>query len=519
MKTIYKISLCILIGALVACDPDRVDTEPLGATENTFFSNVIEFRRVVVGAYSKLYDHYHLNRGQWPNSLWLLPGDDLTETQGSRTAEELFDGNMSSTNPRLEWMFDNTYEMIAKCNVVIQKVNTVDFSQYEGADEIAYMEGEGLFIRAYSYFVLFNIFGNVPLVIDRITTPEATNTPVSPMADVLDQVILDAENAISILPESWDPIYAGRATKNSARGLLAKALVFRGNYAGSTADFTQAISVFNSISGASLMTSYLDNFDEKVENNAESLFEIQGSKPPAINNIFLYNDGPWRGVENMSLFRGMMRPAGKGTASDQASTRFLVTDKLFNNFGTDPRISYFLQPDDNEGGKMFQKYTLDELDSRPSFGASVNNERVLRYGDIKLLIAEAELKAGTPAAAIGHINDIRTRARDWGVASGEGNGVDPANHSTSETNAATIMQWIMDERFVELAGEGQRWWDLKRWHVGGDIDLTGWGSGDQHFSSNLSSASQFNVDTHLIFPIPQVEISRNSAILNNNPGY
>jgi len=77
----------------------------------------------------------------------------------------------------------------------------------------------------------------------------------------------------------------------------------------------------------------------------------------------------------------------------------------------------------------------------------------------------------------------------------------------------------MDERFVELAGEGQRWWDLKRWHVGGDIDLTGWGSGDQHFSSNLSSASQFNVDTHLIFPIPQVEISRNSAILNNNPGY
>src|SRR5690606_34460987 len=96
----------------ISCDPDRVDSPPLGATEESYFSNVIEFRDVMIGAYSKLYHYYFFNvpGTNWPNSLWLLPGDDLTETNATRTAEELFDGSMNSTNPRLEWMFDNIYE-------------------------------------------------------------------------------------------------------------------------------------------------------------------------------------------------------------------------------------------------------------------------------------------------------------------------------------------------------------------------------------------------------------------------
>ena len=173
-----------------------------------------------------------------------------------------------------------------------------------------------------------------------------------------------------------------------------------------------------------------------------------------------------------------------------------------------------------EGGRLFQKYTLPEIEVlNGPHATSTNNERVLRYADMKLLVAESELKTGNLASAIGHINDVRTRARDWGLASGEGDGIEPANHSTTETNSATIMQWIMDERYVEMAGEGQRWWDLKRWHVDGDMDLTGWTSGDQHFSSHLASSSQFDINKHLVFPLPQTEIERNSAIMDNNPGY
>ncbi len=148
-----------------------------------------------------------------------------------------------------------------------------------------------------------------------------------------------------------------------------------------------------------------------------------------------------------------------------------------------------------------------------------NNERVLRYADIKLLAAEALLKTGSPSAAIGHINDIRTRARTWALSSGNGDGTIPANYSTTETNTATVMQWVMNERYVELAGEGQRWWDLKRWHEAGDINLSGWNGGDTHFSTNLSSPVQFDVNKHLVFPLPQSEVERNSGIIENNPGY
>ena len=520
MKTKFKILIYLVLFIMVGCDVERVDSPPLGNTEESYFTNVIEFRNVVIGAYSKLYDYYFYNvpGGNWANSLWILPGDDLTETNASRTAEELFDGSLNSTNTRLEWIFDNTYEMIQKSNVILDKVNSIDFSNYESADEIAMMEGEGLFLRAYAYFNLFNIYGSVPIVTSRLNT-ETINTPKSDQIEVLNQVISDAQAAIGILPESWADIYRGRATKNAARGLLVKALVFRGNYTQSPTDYEEAITVFSSIT-ASLTPRYLDNFDAAVENNLESLFEIQAASPTAINNVFLYNDGPWRGVEDMSVFRGMLTPAGKGTVSDLASTRFLITEKLLTNYGDDPRISYFLRDDDNEGGRIFQKYTADEIDQRlPPFQSSINNERVLRYADIMLLIAEAYLKSGRPSDAVSAINSIRTRARNWGLSSGTGDGVVPVDYASGETNNATIMQWIMNERFVELAGEGQRWWDLKRWHVAGDIDLSGWSGDINGFSTNLASPVQFDVNKHLVFPLPQTEIERNDQILENNPGY
>jgi len=138
---------------------------------------------------------------------------------------------------------------------------------------------------------------------------------------------------------------------------------------------------------------------------------------------------------------------------------------------------------------------------------------------VKLLAAEAALKAGSAAAASGHVNDIRGRARTWAQTSGHGDGTVPAARPTTETNVSTIMEWIRDERYVELAGEGHRWWDLKRWHAVGDINLTGWTGDNNGFSTYLASPVQFDVNKHLVFPLPHAEIERNSGITENNPGY
>lgn len=527
MKILIKSSIIALAITFFSCDPDLVDEDPLGPTEQSYFSNVIEFRTQLVSVYAEIYDDYHysapsFNQNGWISGTWLLPGDDLTETNAARTSVELFDGSLNPTNTQVGFAFTASYKMIARANVTIEKVQTVDYSNFEGAEEISRMEGEALFLRAYAYFKLFNIFGSVPLVTARLQSEEETNTPKAPALDILSQVIDDTRSAIEFVPETWDSINAGRITKNAARGLLAKALVFRGNYTGNTADYQEALNVFNSIT-AELVPDYIDNFSSYTENNQESLYEVQATVPSSgNNNLVLHNDGAWRGVENCSVYRGyMMEFGGRGDFNDASATKFLITEKLLDGFGDDPRISVFLNPDDGFDGRIFQKYNKpDSVNVLSGFhGGSVNNERILRYGDLVLLAAEAALKTGNPAAAIGYLNEIRTRARAWGAASGNGDGVIPANLPTGETSESTIMQWIMDERFVELAGEGHRWWDLKRWHEAGNIDLTGWDGSENDFSTNLASPVQFDVNKHLVFPLPQNEIERNSGITENNPGY
>jgi hypothetical protein len=90
-------------------------------------------------------------------------------------------------------------------------------------------------------------------------------------------------------------------------------------------------------------------------------------------------------------------------------------------------------------------------------------------------------------------------------------GTAPADRSLAETNKTTIMNWIMTERFVELAGEGQRWFDLRRWHMQGLLTLN-----SAFFDSNIPSIT-FE-EKHLYFPIPNSEIDTNPNI-QQNPGY
>lgn len=528
MKILNKLFTGLLfIIVLGGCDPSLVDAPPLSGSEDNYFEDVNEFEAQLTSAYASLYDYYHyaapeLNTGGWPTGTWLLPGDDLTETEGARTSVELFDGTLNANNETVTFVFNASYKMINRANVTIEKVRTIDYSEFLGAERIDLMEGEALFLRAWGYYKLFNTFGSVPLVTKRLQTQEETNVPKSPPVDILTQVIEDTQRAIEVLPENWDQTQMGRVTKNAARGLLTKALVFRGNYTGNMGDYQEAFSVYNSIT-AELVPDYIDNFSAFTENNEESLFEVQaGVANNDLNNLILHNDGPWRGVENSSVFRGyMMEFAGRGDLNDQSSTKFLITKKLLNNFGDDPRISAFLNPDDEYDGRIFQKYNKpDSVNVLTAIhGGSANNERVLRYADLILIAAEAALKTGDHSTAVELINRIRTRARNWGESTGYGDGINPADHSVEETDRRIIMQWIMDERFVELAGEGQRWYDLKRWHVAGDIDLSGWNGSEENFSTAMVSPVQFDVNKHLVFPLPQSELERNSAINENNPGY
>ncbi len=493
-KLISLTMFLVLIG-YNACDESRLDVAPQSQTEDSYFKQEVEFERAVTGIYAKLTDFYWYNRSADAclQPVTLLPGDDIT-TNG-QDAFETFSGIQTGTQ-RLADFFSTAYQLINRAIVVMDKNAEVEDGVYVTPGLKDYHRGEALFLRAYGYYLLWNIFGTAPLVTARVDNLNDTKPPSSTGTQLLDQAILDLTEAATLLPTSWAEAQRGRVTKNSAYGLLGKCLVFKGTITNSPADYQAAITAFDNISGASLVPAFDDNFAADTENNEESLFEYQATRAFGDDNIWLNNDFD-NAVGALSVFWGYY--------SDQfnlfGKSPFVATQKLADLFDdTDPRKELSLDPDT----RAFKKYvTRDELNQGGS--SSVNNPRILRYADVLLLKAEAlNESGGSTADAIAQINLVRERAR--------GAGTVPADRPSTETDREIIRQWIMDERLLELAGEGQRWFDLRRWALGEKITLD-----DGFFSSDRPNAMGFE-KKNLYFPIPNSETNVNPNIIPN-PGY
>lgn len=496
-KLILAFTMLLVFTGYNSCDESRLDLRPQSPTEDSYFKEEVEFERAVTGIYAKLTDLYWYNAGanNCVQPVTLLPGDDIT-TNG-QDEFEIF-SNIQPGSGRLGYFFKAVYQIINRAVVVMDKNAAVEDGVYIEPGLKEYHRGEALFLRAYAYYLLWNVFGTAPLVTERADELADTRPPSSSGTQLLDQAIADLTEAATLLPTSWPEENRGRVTNNSAYGLLGKCLVFRGNVTNAAADFQAAIVAFDNISSdVTLVDAFDDNFAADTENNAESLFEYQATRAFADDNIWLANDFD-NAVGALSVFWGYY--------SDQfnlfGKSPFVATQKLVDIFQAgDPRIDLSLDPDTKE----FKKYvTRDELNQGGS--SSVNNPRILRYADVLLLKAEALNESnGSTVEAIDQINLVRSRAR--------GAGASPANLSTAQTDRNIIRQWIMDERLMELAGEGQRWFDLRRWALAGKVTLD-----NGFFSSDLGAAMGFDANTHINFPIPNNETNSNPNI-TQNPGY
>lgn len=489
--------------AYYSCDKSKLDLLPHGPTELVYFSTESEFTKAVFGVYAKLTDFYgwvSTNGDVGPAAtlmpIFLLPGDDITTNNSNEEFEQF--GSLQASSGRVSNFFAAAYQLIARANVVLEKTAAVEEGVYTTPGLKDAHNGEALFLRGFAYYYLWNYFGTAPLNTARVTSTDQFTPPSTTGIQLLDQAIDDFTNAAALLPASWDEANKGRATKNAAYGFLGKCLVFRASATNAARDYTAAISAFNNISGVGLVPQFGDNFAFDTENNNESLFEFQASEAPG-NNIWLNNDFDnaignlsisWNYYDNQELY---------------GTSRFYATTKLLNSFiADDPRRDLTLDPSD----RTIRKYVARDKASLGWQHASVNNYRLLRFADVLLLKAEAIIQSGgATSEAIDLINQVRTRARNM-----EAGGTEPANYSASETNKETIMNWIINERLIELAGEGQRWLDLRRWQMQGIISLD-----NAFFSSNTTTMS-FQLPKHLLFPIPNSEIDVNPNV-QQNQGY
>ena len=500
MKTI-RISLVIFLALFFTSgcmNEENLDLLPLGDTEADIFDEVIDFERALLGTYSKIGDFYIYGNNAPIHEFFLLPGDDLTSV-GSYDFE-IF----STLQPGTEMInryFDFAYHLVSRANTVLEKIAA---DEELGADSAFgsntglrdNIKGECLFLRGWMFFHLWAYYGTAPVITERISTQDKINPESSDGIQLLNQAITDLTTAVGLLPSSWNDINRGRATKSTANGYLGKAYCNKASWTQDNSLFSQALSAFTAITDKSLVPDFNDNFSAYAENNNESLFENQAGQASASDNVWLMNDD-FSVVGSHSSYYGYFT----NDWSFWAQTPYIATDKLLAAIDpADPRLQYTADP----ATKRIQKYILENVGADTGVG-SLNNPRLLRYADILLLQAEALNETGNQAGAVALVNQVRARARNM-VAGG----TVPADIAAG--SQAQVRQAIMDERLVELAAEGQRWIDLRRWHKAGHIDMSSF-----NFSSDNPS---FNITLpkHLLYPIPSNEVDLNKNITQNT-GY
>ncbi|WP_339901499.1 RagB/SusD family nutrient uptake outer membrane protein [uncultured Cyclobacterium sp.] len=511
MKNIYYIISFIICAGFIftSCDDSTIELDPIGDTEAGFFQTEDQMTQAVLGVYQKVTFFYTFRGGQnnFLQGIWQLPSDDLT-TEANH-AYEFFSG-LNGNNGQLNNFYRFSYQLISRANTLLEKIEENGTIAYENQPELRdYHRGEALFLRSWMYFRLWNTYGTAPLVKERIVALENAFPPNSQGTELLDQAINDLEEAAQLLPEIWDDANSGRVTRNSALGFRGKILVFRGTVAGDNTDFISAIQDFDAMNGVSLTANYGDNFNAAMENNEESLFEFQANNQSSMNNAFLDNDS-FAVVGDIGAYYGQFarRPTWIGNAV------YSATPSLINEFDKeDPRINYIF---DMEPGLVTNvvKYIKDgNWTDAPggANGSSRNNPRILRYADVLLLKAEAIVRSGGNLSdAITIINQIRERARmsvENGIPSPE-----PADYSLSGMDDNTVLDWIFKERRMELAcEEGHRWYDLRRRHMAGEIDLLTWDFDSKRIDLEFE-------DYHVNFPLPEIEVIENEN-MNQNAGY
>jgi len=496
------LTVVITVFTIQGCSEKSLDVPFAKETADSFFSEggTESYDKAIIGGYAKLSQFYKNLLGATYLQAISLMRDDLI-TSNLPDPFEVY-GSLNATNNSVTIYYRLGYQLVNRMNLTLEYLDLYGDKVFGSNTELKnFYEGEARFLRAYMYFHLAINFDTPPLlkntIVDLAYLPKNSNK-----GEVLDYAISELAASAELLPSKWSGINIGRATKGSAYGMLGKALLHKAssnNY--DTGDLNAALDAFNQVEGLgyTLLSNFADNFDGNNENNGESVFEVQfGVASSGSNNIWVPVDD-FDSIGDLGGFWGFFNYHWS------AGGRFMLpTTKLESYFEDgDPRKDMTVR--DGQIKKYIDK------DVSPNGGVtSSNNARILRYSDILLMKAEAMLMSGgNKGEAIALINMVRERARN-SVAPAS---AFPADRNITETDENTILQWIMDERVVELAAEESwRWYDLIRWNNAGKINLSSWDFSSTHPIS-------FDVNKNLLLPFPASEVSVSNGSLNQNPNY
>ena len=541
MKNIYTFGLSVLLTiALIGCK--ELDLAPENSfTDLTYWTSEAKAQTVLNTAYSQMFGaNYFFYNEALSDNAFNGRGDNMG-------AASLAAGTYDPSLQRLkdEWGFH--YQGIKTCNILLDNIDRIpDIDEAK----LQQMKAEARFLRAFKHFQLMTWWGDIPLLDSDIDIETAQSMSRTPRAQVLEFILSELEEVAQILPANTE--YAedenGKITAGAAVALKARVQLYEGNWEGAVTECERLINR-TEFGTYSLHASYEQLFLPDYENSDEAILSLQ--YVPQLRTWGEYFDyAPLSAGARLNAMAPTQELVDSylmlnGSRINEAGSGYDENDPYASR---DPRLTHtivyhgyeweeagggshtiYIEPGSDPSGAGIDEYVSGSSSTSTGYYwrkyfdpthqtafASGLDLMLIRYADVLLMYAEAKNELNKLSAGEWDmtIKALRNRA---GFTSP---GALDYNAALSQSELRNV---IRNERRVELAMEGLRIFDIRRWGIAEEV-LNGWVHGAQFGPSGIDDGylrvneRSFDPSKHYLWPVPRDERNLNPN-LGQNPNW
>lgn len=533
-----SLSILILLSIIAGCE--ELDQYPENQfTDETYWTSVSKAQTVLNTAYSQMFSsNYFFYNEALSDNAYNGRGDNAG---AASIAAGIYDASLG----RLKSEWNDRYAGIKSCNILLENIDRV-----EDVDPtlINQMKAEARFLRAWQHFQLMTWFGDIPLVSSDISLDQANAITRTPRAEVLQFIIDELEEVSEILPTNseYSEDENGKITAGAAIALKARVFLYEGRW---EEVITECEKLINSSAYGSydLFPSYEGLFLPQNEYNNEDILSLQFVPEFRMWGEF-FDMAPLSAGARLNALAPTQELVDAYLMSDgnnihDANANYNEEDPYINR---DPRLTYtvvyhnyewtdqsgthtiYIKPGTSPDNSIDEYvsgssatatgyYTRKYFD--PAHLSSLNsglNLMLIRYADVLLMYAEAMNETGQLDEGVWNqtVQALRNRAGFTDAA---------ALSFNSSLSQDALRDVVRNERRVELAMEGLRIFDIRRWKIAEDV-LNGWAHGAKFSPSSEDGGyirvnqRTFDPGKHYLWPVPRDERLINPN-LSQNPGW
>lgn len=564
----YILLFLISVVSLTGCY--ELDTKPFDKVSSSSFWQTEEHAmQGIMGVYAQL-----KSNNVYGTAFLLDNLSDIAIGYDAQAYEAAANGNYTNRTNFVVNHWKSSYDGVQRANNAIANINQMEI----GEELKQTLVSEAKFLRALYYFHLLDFYGGVPLYDESVNLNEDFNKLLSPRnteQEVRDFILSDLGEAINKLPVKYEDSQKGRATKGAAYALRGKVYLYNKEWDKAISDFEEIINNVSADYGYGLYHSYADLFKLQGHDSNEMIFAIQnkggvgfpygmplahylgtrstfgscwnnGMPSTTLADMYENKDGtPFNWDDEIAGFNesnevkeaAVLAQQTGGTIESLPDTARLgeiyrsrdprmaeslivpYSSYLGWNANAPREMDFIVATGVNENFGMIRNnrgwttYLWRKFVPEGDMGGELTdrantpiNFPLIRYADALLMLSEAYNELGDLSKAVATLNQVRERSEMPAINSG------PAWLQVS--NHDEMFERIMQERAVELAGEGLRFSDLRRWELSEELLAGKIEKGI--LGKNLFTRSFKSRD--YLWPIPAQEIEINHE-LTQNPGW